>query len=1332
MQTLFNDNWQFTKIHLESAESPVPDLAELIKDESRQYAPVEIPHDWMIWNTNDLYENSIGIYKKTLTISASDELAQPTPQNSQNLNNAQDGRLVHSAKIGHILNSAKTGQNPCQEPAGLRRYLRFEGVYMDSTVFVNGEKAFVWKYGYTTFEVDITRFLKVGDNVIHVVAVYRSPNTRWYSGAGIYRNVWLRTVPQTHLVSDGVYISNKRMEFVHDVEKSANMAQGAGQASESQEACGGDKHYAEWTCFYQAEVVSYAAPKSVTVKATLLSTDGAKIAVETKELTLTGGDGKTTCAVPVEGGTSGSTHEPREVCGEPTSTPHIAVCTGEFHLRDIRVWDITDPYLYTLKIELFDGNCAPSSNCELLDCYTQKTGFRTIQYNADKGFFLNGRHVKIHGACLHHDLGCLGSAFNKSALKRQFKKMFEMGVNSIRTSHNPPAPEFLELADETGMLIDCECFDQWERAKTKYDYSNYFKEWHARDVASWIRRDRNHPCIIMWSIGNEIYDTHLGTGLAIARDLTSLVHKHDFKNNAPVTIGSNYIEWENAQECMKEVDLAGYNYAERLYAEHHKKYPDWKIYGSETSSTVQSRGIYHFPADFRTLTHDDQQCSCLGNCSSNWGAINTTMAIVPDRDAEFCIGQYIWTGWDYIGEPTPYFTKNSYFGQVDTAGFKKDTFFLYQAEWTDYHKNPMIHLLPYWDFNENQIIDLKAYSNAPSVELFFNGKSLGKQEIDHKHGKVLEGHWKLAYKPGTIRAVAYDETGNVVAEDTKTSFEDPATIVLSYEREDNLIFVDISTCDKNGVPVENARNRINVAVEGGELLGLDNGDSTDYEQYKCNSRKLFNNHLLAIVRLPSGECATDSTGEKCADSVRFTAVSKDLEPAVLTVGCADDAHVNCEVAANCIDLATCEEVASSAKTSNEKAICPLKPDDEVPVRKIELTVIDAPAQSGAQGANCTDCAIGNGAVEAAIALSAESPSVTVKARILPENATFRALEWKPCRIEGVQTSCAKVEVSPDGLTARLSAAGDGNFRLRCTASNGKPHPDIVSELEFSISGMGSGTLNPYQLISACEYSAALNEPKQSFQGGVYVPAERNWLLFENLDFGADGSDEFSIPIFSFEASLPLELWEGNPDDGGKKLMAFEYSAASWYNHYQANTWKLPRRLTGIHSLSILSTTRFSIQGIQFVESPKAFAKLFAADADRITGDSFQKQEDCITGIGNNVSLEFGNMDFGAEGTNRIVIEGRAINGTNTVHIKFAPIEADEASGACCSAGSVKTGGKIPENQGETHTCIAEIPATAELSEHTVSLGECIKGKQNVTFVFLPGSCFDFKSFKFER
>ncbi|MCR4939061.1 MAG: DUF4982 domain-containing protein [Treponemataceae bacterium] len=1182
MERLFNDNWQFAKIHLDSADTNLPDFENLINDKTLTYNPVSIPHDWLIWNTKDLYENSIGIYKKTFNISEKNYID------------------------------------------GSRYYLRFEAVYMDTTVFINGKKAFVWKYGYTTFEVDASPFIKDGENTIHVISVYRSPNTRWYSGAGIYRNVWLKILPQTHIVADGLYVSNKK-------EKLAIEAQSE-----------------EWKCFYQVELVSHVKPAEVTVKAKLLSADGKEKAFEEKSLLVQAADTSTDMyyflkaehCVP-EKESPGYAEIPPGTTG---AAPGLAVCSGTFHLKDIRLWDIADPYLYTLVIELCD------KDGKLLDTKKQKIGFRTIEYNSDKGFFLNGRHVKIHGACLHHDLGCLGSAFNKAALKRQFKKMFEMGVNSIRTSHNPPAPDFLDLADEMGMLINCECFDQWERSKTKYDYGNYFKEYHSIDVASWIRRDRNHPSIIMWSIGNEIYDTHLGTGLAIAKKLTSLVHTYDFCMNAPVTIGSNYIEWENAQDCMKEVDLAGYNYAERLYEEHHKKYPDWKIYGSETSSTVQSRGIYHFPAEFRTLTHDDQQCSCLGNCSSNWGSINTTMAIVPDRDAEFCLGQYIWTGWDYIGEPTPYFTKNSYFGQVDTAGFKKDTFYLYQAEWTDYHDKPMVHLLPYWDFNENQIIDVKAYTNAPCVELFFNDESLGKEEIDHKKGRILEGHWKVPYKNGKIVALAYDERGNKIAEDSKSSFGDPAKIELFYEQEDDLLFVDIQTKDKKGIPVENARNRVYVSVKGGQLLGLDNGDSTDYEQYKCSSRKLFNNHLLAIIRLPAEgniEIRVESPGlDKVSELYSVKAWKKEED----------------------------YEFRTKPLCSEERVESGLS---DIPVRKIELI----PAGS--------------------LCLDKSNPSVIVKARILPENATYSELEWKPCRIEGVQTSCAKVELMEDGLSVRLSAAGDGDFRLRCTAGNGKSHPDVVSEIEFTIKDFGSGTFNPYSLISACECTSSLQEPKQSFQGGVYVLAERNWLSFDNVDFGPDGSDEFSIPIFSFDPELPLELWDGNPDEGGKKLMSFMYKAQSWYNHYQSNTWKLPTRLTGIHSISIVTTTRLSIQGIQFIKSSKAFSRLNAVDADRITGDSFTREKDYIKGIGNNVSLEFHNMNFGETGTSRIKIEGQSINGTNTVHIKFSSSKS-----------------------------IAEIPQTESITEQEFSLGETIKGLQDVTFIFLPGSCFDFKSFTF--
>jgi beta-galactosidase len=316
-----------------------------------------------------------------------------------------------------------------------------------------------------------------------------------------------------------------------------------------------------------------------------------------------------------------------------------------------------------------------------------------------------------------------------------------MGVNSIRTSHNPPPTAWMDLCDEMGLLVDDEAFDMWEQKKTTFDYGNYFKEWCERDVASWVRKDRNHPCLIMWSLGNEIYDTHMATGLGITKRLREFVLKHDPNRNALITIGSNYMMTDEAQECAKNIDTVGYNYLERLYKEHHETYPDWKIYGSETASTIQSRGIYHFPNSLVLVTFSDGQCSCLGNCCTSWGAKNTETVISNDRDCPFSQGQYIWTGWDYIGEPTPYHTKSSFFGQIDTAGFPKDTYYLYKAEWASKNAAPFVHLLPYWDWNEGQLIDIKAYTNMDSVELFFNDVSKGMQDINHKNRKEPFGYW---------------------------------------------------------------------------------------------------------------------------------------------------------------------------------------------------------------------------------------------------------------------------------------------------------------------------------------------------------------------------------------------------------------------------------------------------------------------------------------------------------------------------------------------------------------------------------------------------------------
>ena len=331
--------------------------------------------------------------------------------------------------------------------------------------------------------------------------------------------------------------------------------------------------------------------------------------------------------------------------------------------------------------------------------------------------------------------------------------------------------------------------------------------------------------------------------------LISLVKKHDYNTHAPVTLCSNYMLWENTQKCADVIKLIGYNYAESLYQEHHAAHPDWILYGSETGSTVQSRGVYHFPLSKSILADDDLQCSSLGNSATSWGAKSVESCIIADRDTEFSLGQFIWAGIDYIGEPTPYNTKSSYFGHIDTAGFPKDSYYIFQSAWTDPRKAPMVHLFPYWDFSLGQMIDVRVCSNAPYVELYLNDISLGRTALGNKY----LSDWRIPYSPGSLRAVAYDEEGNPIAEDHRQSFGDAERIILHTETIGKHMFVTISAVDSNGITVENANNRIHVSVKNGILLGLDNGDSADFEQYKTNNRRLFGGKLLAIVRPDEGK-----------------------------------------------------------------------------------------------------------------------------------------------------------------------------------------------------------------------------------------------------------------------------------------------------------------------------------------------------------------------------------------------------------------------------------------------------------------------------------------------
>ena len=1141
---LFNDGWEFAKSGL-GVSSP----------EGLEFQPVDLPHDWLIYNTLSLYESSIGWYRK---------------------------RFV-APKARQVL-------------------LYFDGVYMDSTVYVNQQLVGEWKYGYSSFEHDLTGALREGENEILVKVVHQSPNSRWYSGAGIYRNVWLKTRGENYIETHGVYISTRKEQ-------------------------GGENRW----------VVEIDTDLCLRQEGELVHRlfDGDRVLAASESVVT-------------------------EKDGRPNRQ--------QLFVENPGLWSPETPKLYELITELYivTEDEAGNRKKQKVETLTHRIGFKEAVFDPDQGLILNGKKIKLQGTCEHHDLGALGAAFNKTALRRRFKLLKEMGVNAVRTAHNMPAPEFMDLADEMGLLVVSEAFDMWELPKTPYDYARFFKEWAHKDVQSWITRDRNHPSLLMWSIGNEIYDTHAGErGQELTRMLVEYVRKYDPKGNAKITIGSNYMPWENAQKCAELVEVAGYNYGEKYYREHHAKYPHWVIYVSETGSVVQSRGVYHFPYEVPILSDDDEQCSALGNSTVSWGAKSPEACIITERDTPFSLGQFIWTGFDYIGEPTPYHTKNAYFGQLDTATFKKDSYYIYQAGWTDYKTNPMVHIFPHWDFNPGQVIDVRVCSNAPRIELQQNGVTVGTFEIDHKRGDQLVGWWKIPYQEGELKAIAYDEHGRVIATAVRRSFKDPARIRLTPDKKQlyadgaDLIFVEITMEDEDGNPVENAGNRVRVEVTGaGRLIGLDNGDSTDYDQYKGRSRRLFNGKLMAIIG------ATLEPGK-----IRIKVTSKGL-PSV-------------EEEYEALPAEGKDLTGVSAQMRNKEVPCVLGHEDEIPLRKIELI--------------CDGDRV----------LTKERREVLVRAKLYPENTSYQELEWKVVDDRGIEVPLAKVEAN--GLVAKVTALGDGAFRLRCLSRNGSEKIRLISQLEFEAKGLGVVHKNPYEFISASLYDYSKGEVGSGNEKGVATAREGETQVgFRNLDFGPVGSDTITIPIFTLSNEpYSLQIWEGMPGEEGSSLLAdVIYQKESKYNHYQAETYRLPRRLRGLTSICFVTHQKMQIKGFSFAKPERAFMRNDAAGADRIYGDSYQVKGKAVEGIGNNVTLEFAGMDFGPEGAGRLVVYGRTPLAKNTIHLLFSG------------------------EKGETRQII-EFPHAEEYEERVFTL-ERVTGEQKVSFVFLPGSNFDFGWFRFER
>ena len=1122
MQRLFNDEWSFAKLPLGST---------LEQARSAAFTPVDLPHDFLIRQADDLYESTDAWYRRVLRV----------PDNFSE----------------HVW------------------LLRFDGVYMDCDVLVNGQIVCTHRYGYTAFDAMLTDALTPGDNEVMVHIRHQSPNSRWYSGAGIFRDVTLHVLPQHYMPLDGVYAHTRRHE--------------------------GDL----WELSIHAELAG--EPDDYMIEYRLLDTEG-------------------------------------EVIFEHAQMPEGDVCGMSVGIEEPMLWDCDEPNYYILEVQKGE------------QIIRQHVGFRSFEMTTDSGLFLNGKPIKLHGVCLHHDLGALGSAFREKAARRQLMKMREMGVNALRTSHNPPARQMLDLCDELGIIVVDECYDMWERPKTPYDNARFFNDTVEEDVASWVRRDRNHPCVCMWSIGNEIFDTHVSErGVEITKLLKSLVERNDPLGNALPTIGSNYMPWEGAQNCADVLKIAGYNYGEKYYEPHHAAHPDWVIYGSETASLLSSRGIYHFPKSASVLSDVDLQCSALGNSTSSWGCRDLRSCIVDDLNNPYSMGQFIWSGIDYIGEPTPYHTRSCYFGHMDTACFPKDTWYLFKSLWTD---EPMIHIGVYWDWNPGQLIDVQVMTSGASCELLLNGRSLGVQNIDRRDPEKCMGLWQVPYEAGELCARAYDTDGNVIAEEYARSFGESASIALKAEERElkadgnDMAFVEISMVDAAGRPVENALDRVNVRVTGaGYLLGLDNGDSTDAEGYKTTTRHLFSGKLLAMIG------TTDEVGEVC---IEVTSPGK--EPAMLTIP---------------VVAAEVTEGRSFSQRIAEQAVL-----SDCPVRRIDLK-----AQS-------------------ATVLTPDHPEVAFKVICLPAGALAQEITYSIVNSAGIESPCAKVEQTADGVI--VHAAGDGEIYLRAMCNNGDDHPRIISQKEIIIQGMGMPYLDPYGFIAGGLYDvsegeiAAGNEQGLSFARDGYSMAG-----FSNIDFGPVGSDEITLPIFALSGDLyEITVYLGDPRNGGQKIAVLPYEKPSQWNVYQSETYRLPVRLTGIQTLCFSMTEKVHMKGFSFTRQSRAWVPQSALQADAVYGDSFTKTDEGVVGIGNNVSIVYEGMDFGEGGAAKLTIDGATPLAVNPVTIRI--VNAD----------------------GEQDTLLCQFEHS-DRTEQTFDV-KLLPGVCSVAFVFLPGCQFDFYGFRFAR
>jgi beta-galactosidase len=691
------------------------------------------------------------------------------------------------------------------ETIAKHRFIMFDGVYQNSTVWINGHLLGRRPFGYATFQYELTPYVQQGDNIIAVrVDNSLQPNSRWYSGSGIYRHVWLTTTSPIHVSPWGTYVTTAKVST-----KAASVR-------------------------IETDITNDSALKAdINVVSTILDNQGNKVAGKlNKGLILAGGQAKIISQLKI-----------------PSPT----------------LWSIEQPVLYKLVSEVYCGD-------KLQDTYYTDFGIRTIVFRSDSGFYLNGNNVKILGVCQHHDLGPLGAAVNTRAMTRQLEILKSMGCNAIRTSHNPPAPELLDLCDSMGFLVMDEAFDVWYLEKMKYDYHIFFKEWHERDLSDMVLRDRNHPSVILWSIGNEIPEknhTKYG-GAAIAKELDAIIKRYD---RTRYTTSAFAGVWRADTTFMTDkVDVIGINYTPERYAEERRKHPKGFFIASETTSSLSSRGVYHFPADSAILHTADMQCSSFDNCATSYDrpwalATQTTWRAV--KETPYVAGLFVWTGFDYLGEPPyPNFPCiSSAFGIVDLCGFAKDVYYFYKSQWTDV---PVLHLFPHWNWREGDLIDVIAYTNCDQVRLYLNGRLIGDQTfrntkqsyslkqwdtlIDLGEGEKLSLDWRVPFTPGMLIAQGL-KNGKPVIADTVQTAGDACRVELTADRSIihadglDLSYITVRILDQVGVQVPDADHLVHFDIEGpGNITGVANGNPISIEPAKASERRAFSGMCQAVIQ----------------------------------------------------------------------------------------------------------------------------------------------------------------------------------------------------------------------------------------------------------------------------------------------------------------------------------------------------------------------------------------------------------------------------------------------------------------------------------------------------